>query len=229
MGPSSFYLIARQLGVEIFDKNKTKCTLNTPQAVKAGQFVVDMRDKHKIVPSPSESQSFGPMQLFQMGKAAMHISGQWLIPELRNYKNLKWSVAPMPSFGKQRTLLGIHAFVISSQAKHPEEAWKFVKFAASPGAQKLIAKLRMNIPVSKAVVYSEDFVEDKGRPWEGNRIGVEALKRSFLWESTPNCTVDFMADTIIRELDKCYAYVGEQTVEDAMKSITEQINKQLKE
>ena len=227
LGPHYFNLIARQMGVRIFNKDRTKCILDNPKAVKAAQFIIDMLDKHKVVPTPSEGQSFGPMQLFQMGKAAMHISGQWLIPELRNYKDLKWSVAPMPRFKEKKTLLGIHAFVISSQTKHPEQAWKFVKFVASPEAQKLIARLRINIPVSKTVVYSEDFVEDKQRPREGNRIGVDALKYSLLWESSTNCTVDFASDTINRELDKCFAYVGEQNAEQAMKNIARHINNQL--
>ena len=228
-GSQQYLVLAMEFGASVLDRSATRCELDSPAALEAARLYKDLKDTWHIAPRASESENLGPMAAFQLGKAAMHISGQWLIPELRNYQNLRWSVAPMPHPAGRpvRTYLGVHAFVMSSQTRFPDAAWKFIRYTAGRNAQEMVASLRINMPVFAPIAYSEKFAYDKTRPDDGNLTGLEARKYGFIIDSTPRCPVTLIQNILDTELEKCIKGVGTATPEQAMREATRRIDEQL--
>jgi len=46
-----------QNGGSLFSKDGTRCTLDTPEAIEAAQWLMDLQFVHKCAPSPSEEES----------------------------------------------------------------------------------------------------------------------------------------------------------------------------
>jgi len=72
---------------------KAEPTLNTEATIKAAQLIVDLRDKHKIIPPDCDYQTANA--LFKEGRAAMIINGPW---SWATYKNagMNFGIARIP-------------------------------------------------------------------------------------------------------------------------------------
>lgn len=132
--------------------NAYRVTINTPETQKALQFLVDLKDKHKIL--PKECNYDCAKNLFLSGKALFHISGDW---ELNSYKEKfgdKLGVAPLPVIsetGKPMTpMMGGRFLYINASTKGPklEAAQKFVSFVTSKMVQLRIASQLSSIPAT---------------------------------------------------------------------------------
>lgn len=71
------------------------------------------------------------------GHLAMALDGPWALPRYKTLlKNLDWAVAPLPAGPMKRaTVVGGEYLAIFKQSKHPDEAWKFVKWILEPEVQ----------------------------------------------------------------------------------------------
>lgn len=77
-------------------------TLNTPQILKALQFIGDLRDKHKIIPNEADYDIADI--LFKEGKAAMLINGDWSWSSYGN-AGIDYGIAVLPMIAET----GLHA------------------------------------------------------------------------------------------------------------------------
>lgn len=111
------------------------------------------------------------LALFDIGKAGMTITGYWMIP---SYKKLQfnWDILPMPKFKKRVTNLSYAGYAIFKKSKHPEEAFKFLKFMVSEKVQKLNAELELAVPSLKSVAESDWFLNKA--PY--NRVFVKSME-----------------------------------------------------
>jgi len=128
-------------GGAVFDPegDRTKGHLDSPESAGAVQFLADVILKDKSSPSLSEAASMG-VDLFADGRAAMTVSGHWMIPTYKNAKKIDWKrlgVAPMPSnTGNSQTVMYGSAFAVAKGAKESDLAWEFVKEWTSYRLQK---------------------------------------------------------------------------------------------
>ncbi|MBI5092685.1 MAG: extracellular solute-binding protein, partial [Candidatus Hydrogenedentes bacterium] len=82
----------------------------------------------------------GDLDPFMTGKIAMKIDGDYVIQTIANTKrDLRFGVAlaPAPEGKKQIGWCGGWAWIIPRGAKHPEEAWEFIKYLASQRAYEI--------------------------------------------------------------------------------------------
>lgn len=77
-------------------------TLNTPQILKALQFIRDLRDKHKIIPNEADYDIADI--LFKEGKAAMIINGDWSWSSYGN-TGIDYGISVLPIISET----GLHA------------------------------------------------------------------------------------------------------------------------
>lgn len=134
---------------------QTKVTIDTPETQKALQFLVDLKDKEKIL--PKECNYDCAKNMFLSGKTLFHISGDW---ELKSYKEKfgdKLGIAPLPvvsETGKPMTpMLGGRFLYLNAKTKGPqlEAAKKFADFVTSKMVQLRIATQLDSIPASLEV------------------------------------------------------------------------------
>ena len=127
-------------GGEIFNKNFTKCTLNSPQGVEALQFYVDLYQKHHVVPPaavgamPTEGSHFNAETAFINGQVAMLQVGPWFTMNYAtqrpdDVKNLMYAPLPVKD-GKtiHASTIGGRIVAVSNQSKNKQLAWEFSRF-----------------------------------------------------------------------------------------------------
>ena len=124
-------------GADYLTPDMKQAALNTAAAKEAFKFFVELYTKEKVVPpgltamNPQEVRT----QLAQK-KVAMILGSGWtapivnkINPDLKAFDVLKCAPAPMKS--KPATAIWLSSWVMSPNTKHPEEAWKLLKFITS--------------------------------------------------------------------------------------------------
>src|SRR5580704_3670375 len=111
------------------------------------QWIADMELKKGFIVPASDARQAGANGLFAGQKGALSFVGSWDIHWCR--ENCKFDVgfAPLPEgpVGR-RTMFNGLADSIWIGSKHQDQAWKWVKFLASPEAQKIVGSYGVVFP-----------------------------------------------------------------------------------
>jgi multiple sugar transport system substrate-binding protein len=120
---------------QMFSDDGSHSLLDTPEAIETIQWLADLRNVHRVVPTPGE---VGDVPLFETGRAAM----TWGNPEFvqvltsrvgppRDNDNFLWDVALFPKKQQNGNAVQGGSFAIGRTTNHVEEAWTFLKFYTS--------------------------------------------------------------------------------------------------
>ena len=173
-GNSWLYLYAWQNGGEFMSADGRTCTLDAPQNVGALKYMADFYDmlggydKVNIFQSGFQSNEQDP---FFTDKIAMVITGSWNLNNIARYApDLDFGVAPAPvpaarlkgegrfkGQDKFITWSGGSSLAIPVGAKHPKEAWRFLKWMVSEDAAVLGAGAQKKFNLNKGRPYVFDF------------------------------------------------------------------------
>lgn len=150
-------------GGDCFDPRFTKASgyLDSPQNVETLKFIRDMINLDKSTPSLSQAAAAG-VDLFANGQAAMTVSGHWAMvgysvaPKDKNGKPkitlADLGVVTVPcNTGKPVTVMYESGYAISKKAKHPDIAWKFIKFMTSYSSRLKLNKTGIAVDGRKDV------------------------------------------------------------------------------
>jgi multiple sugar transport system substrate-binding protein len=103
--------------------------MDSPETIKAVQFYSDLYNKYKVSPPPADLSLWaGGNAEFENGQAAMRLFGRWPQAGLKENPNVDLGVVLPPTGDKQADVLFWGGFGIFSGTKHPEAAWRFLKF-----------------------------------------------------------------------------------------------------
>jgi ABC-type glycerol-3-phosphate transport system substrate-binding protein len=165
----NLYTWGLAFGGSFYDPVHQKITANHPQVEAALSWLQDFANKYgwgRIQHLIGQFGSGGRWP-FLVDQVAMVVDGNWRLDTIRRFApNLKFSIAPIPypkNGGKMTTWSGGWAFVIPKGAKHPEEAWEFMKFAAGIRGQELFMSLGDHLPTLLSLLKSEYLVGDPYR------------------------------------------------------------------
>ena len=150
----------------------TKIYYNLPDMVKIYDFYVDLAMKKKWMPSNQEVSSVlqsTTQQLFVQQKVAMYQNGIWEVPNMRKMMPpdskdfFEWDIALFPACardvtGKPRRSFptGGSGYSIFSSTKHPEEAWKLVRYMSGPVGMTAMAKAGIAQPAIRSLALTPD-------------------------------------------------------------------------
>ncbi len=151
------------------DGKTTTGILNSDAAVKALEWYRDLVFKYHVAPSGTTVGAVttgmgGRVQMFLDGKIAMGATfhGPWWQDVMNQTPNLKWSVAPVPAGpGGHKSVLMWLGWGISGQTKHPDEAWKLLKWLTTEPGQRVFALKAL----SGNPVVSQDMQRDSDPYW----------------------------------------------------------------
>jgi len=143
------YMYAFQNNASFMSEDGRKCTMDTPAAEEALQFIVDGYDQIGGYEKAQEYQSgflTGANDAFVLGKVAMKIDGDWILNDLSRYgPSLDLGVAPPPvpddryyhrgKFANEPetfvTWVGGYCYSIPKGARNVQDGWEYIKFATS--------------------------------------------------------------------------------------------------
>ncbi len=148
-GNSWLYMYAFQNNANFLSPDAHTCTMNTPEAVEALDYIVK---GYEIVGGYEKAKSFESgfqgkeNDCFIVGQVAMKIDGDWILNGLARYApelELHGDPAPVPDdrynhkgrFANEKetfvTWMGGFSLAIPKGAKNSEDGWKLIKFMTS--------------------------------------------------------------------------------------------------
>ncbi len=207
-------------GADVFNADRTKCILDSPEAIEATKFVRDLRYAYKVTPATDTNERNQALDLFTQGNIGMYMTGPWDVQTLSKAaqeKGLKWAVAPLPSRKRRATMLGTENYAICSQTKHPDEAWKLFAFLLSPRAQESMAQTMEKMPSRTSVIKGAYVSAAVGYD---RRVFADALSYAVQPPNIPDWSQ--VRPLFQDELDNIW--VGKKTPEQGMKDAARAIN-----
>lgn len=149
-----------QAGGQFIDAGQTEVQFNSEAGVAALTLWKKLYDTMNF-----KTFSLAHDMAFFSQKLAMVMDGPWNLPRYRQFRNVDWAIAPLPEGPvKRATYLAGEHLAIFRQSKHPQEAWKFVKWILEPEVQAQFSIKSGYLPVRQSVldlpVYTEYLKTD---------------------------------------------------------------------
>lgn len=212
-------------GGGLISKDLKSIIIDKPESIEALQFYANLRNKYHVAPTKSEAGSETMAQLFMRQKIAMHISGRWSTPKYRKDIKFKWNIAKFPR-GKAGSIVDCDTsgWAISKSSKHPQDAWKLIKFLAGKNSIENFTKSGLIVPARIDAANSDIFL-DKNMPPENAKIFTEIIPDSLPTPVTEN--YQEITDEVNASLEPLWS--GEKTAKDVIsKELVEKLNKKLR-
>ncbi len=126
-------------GVDIFDKDFAKATINTPEVIATLQFLRDLVTVHKVTNDALGTDWNTMTSIFTGGKALIVHQGGGLVGLARKEFPELWKVLgtcpiPGPKPGQKSSLIGGNVISMSTQSKKREQALDFMVWATASEA-----------------------------------------------------------------------------------------------
>ncbi|NHM33621.1 ABC transporter substrate-binding protein [Neobacillus terrae] len=217
-----FYKTIAQNGGSIFNKDKTKATVNSPENIEALQWMVDKVNKYGVTPTDAKMSGQSDGDLFKAGKIAMLRTGIWMMDSFKDTP-FKWDIALEPGNTQKAHHFFANSLAISKDSKHPEAAWKWLKFMS---ASKDAAKIRVDSSWELPAVSNTDLVNSylQQTPPQNRKVVFDALDTLVVPPVIPEWNK--LTDTFTKELD--LVKLGKKTPKEALNELQPQVQSLVK-
>ncbi len=159
-------------GGKLWD-GQSHLTANAPENVRAFEWIASYSKKYGATDLQTFRSGFGnfssPQNAFLEGKVAMELQGVWMYNFINQFApKLEWAAVPFPHPADRpdlanSTFVDEDVLVIPRGAKHPEEAFEFIKYVQSQeGMELLCMGQRKHTPLVKV---SESFWKNHPNPY----------------------------------------------------------------
>ena len=145
-------LFALQQNGGITNAEGTKMKIKAAGTRRAVKWVGRMLDSGAAV-SPEVVGASWCGDAFGKQKVAMAIEGAWMLPPMRQFPKVGYSVHQLPAGQRRATLAYSGNISISRTSKNPDAAWLLVDYLASPGAQAKLATAGLGVPSMEGVPF----------------------------------------------------------------------------
>jgi multiple sugar transport system substrate-binding protein len=222
-------IIWSKTGHGIFDdiRKPTKFIITDKDSVDAIQWLGDLANKHKVMPTSAERANISDM--FLAGKSAMNIIGHWRVPQyMANIKDFKWDVVALPKGKVLANRMDGSCFAITAQSKNPEVAWEFVKFLAGPNSLGvgLLLDLQQMTPALSDFQKSDRFLKPANLPGVNKTAFLAGKDDLYTMYDPIHPSYDELNTIMSQELGEVWN--GKATAQQAIDRMLPKINDALK-
>ena len=152
-GQNGWGNLAASLGWTYLDKNPwgTRYRYDDPRLAQVIDWYKSLIAKG-YSPALDKASTLSRDALMKAGKGAITITGSWMINSyLGDSAKVKFAFAPLPAGpqGRKSAINGL-SDAIWAGTEHKEQAWKWVKFLASPDCQNIVGGNGVVFPAIKA-------------------------------------------------------------------------------
>jgi len=217
-------------GGDFIDANTGLFVLDKPEALEAIQKVYDLSLKHHVAPSDEVTQQLGmsTVQMLENGKLAIAIDGSWALSWMYKMKG-RLGTAVLPKMKVPATTMTAHIHSALAASKHPDAAWKWVRFLSTPYYQTQFCKIGLWLPSQNALMTPEGL-----KTWINPEVHPEGYELIVTKYVTNYGKVLYMPpgypktnDIMQPAWDKIR--IGEATAEEALPPAVAEANKILEE
>jgi multiple sugar transport system substrate-binding protein len=163
-------------GGQVFNEDGTRSTLDTPEAVEALQFYVDLYRKYEVCPTAGMPVAGGQIPVFASQRAAMEIMNQFGVYNVKKYApellpNVGIAPTPRPSGtlkgplgvlkGRKQRVISVYTdwLAMSPQSEHKDLAWELMTFLMEPNNLAAYNSTLFFIPPRRSAVEVADFMQ----------------------------------------------------------------------
>jgi multiple sugar transport system substrate-binding protein len=132
--------------------------LDSPEAMEALQRLYDLVNVHHVAPRGATMVDLGitSTQMLDSSRLAMAVDGSWAL----SYTNPSLLSVPMgtgalPKMTQPATVMQAHFHSGLAATEHPEEAWQWLRFLATPFYQLQFLKIGLWLPSQTALTTEE--------------------------------------------------------------------------
>ncbi len=155
-------------GGSFYDKDACAVTPTDEKVVAAFQFLYDwaermgadkvqtFRDTYMPQGAPPESHPF------LTGRVAMMVSGDWMLAQFAEFTpDLDYGITyiPVPAGNPITSWSAGWSLVSPTGAKHPDEAYRFMKYMTGPEGQRVYVKTTKHLPTWASLLDEADLFE----------------------------------------------------------------------
>lgn len=202
--------------------------MDSPEVVEAVTFYRDLYNTYKVAPLPADMALFGGgNSQFDNGQAAMRIFGRWPQAGYKTNPNIDLGVVGPPAGKERANVLFWGGFGISSTAKDPEAAWRFLRdYVGVEGSQ---VWKDWALPPVKSVAEESGLASD---PIEGvwinelNYLAPRAYVYTPFWGETADPALRKALETVLIDPSADVAAVMQQAAAEAQAALDEKLAEQ---
>lgn len=217
--PDILSLLMLQNNTEMVEPQNLRATFNSPEGNRALRFYTQFADPAKQVYTWNPTEHYS-LDAFYEGRLAMMFNYSYHLPTIRaKAPKLNFSIAKMPQIGdagnnivEEINYASYFAEAVSAKSKHPEEAWKFLKWLSEPAQVKRYLEKTGNPPARVDLV--DEF---KGKPSLG--VFAEQILTAKSWFQVNNVNVDRIFSDTIND-----TVAGKISVSDALDRAARQVD-----
>jgi ABC-type glycerol-3-phosphate transport system substrate-binding protein len=233
MEDSEWQIIVRIFGGHVFSPDGTRCTLDSPQAIRAVQLIHDLINVYHVSASPAEQDAaaqaggWGSYALKAMvsGHSAMAVGGRWWLLTLRKDPDLRLGACKVPHIPGGHMMGGGKSTLINRNSPRREQALQVLKFMAGADYNRVINQEADAVGgfvqyATNEKLFNPKFpLEDFHPVFRAMMDEAEPEERSpFVDSSSVDHITDTQMDLVRRDA---------KTAAEAMRAATEQINEQI--
>jgi multiple sugar transport system substrate-binding protein len=199
--------------------------MDSPETIEAVQFFADLYNVHQVAPPPADFSVWaGGNAEFDNGDAAMHLFGRWDQAGYMDNPNVDLGVVGVPAGKERANVFFWGGFGIFSGTKHPEAAWRFLRFYTGTEGSEVWKDWA--IPAVASVAEEAGLTED---PIEGvwikelDHVVPRAYIYSPYWGEAGDGALRKALETVLIDPDADVAQVMQQAAEDAQAILDEKL------
>ena len=122
-------------GAQYTNAAQTKCLIDSPAAVKAMEWWIELQFKYGAMPTPAELRTM-QQDPFMLGRVAMDLNGAWYTRSLVISSNVRWGMTMWPRGPKAHvTFSEGSAYAITSQSQQKDASWIYLNEYTSGAGQ----------------------------------------------------------------------------------------------
>ncbi len=142
------------------DPNTGLLALDKPEATEALQAVADLMLVHQVMPQNTAFQALGMSntQMLENRKLAMAVDGSWALAWI-NKIQATLGTAVLPKLKVPATDMQAHLHSAFAGTKHPEAAWRWLRFLATEYYQLLFLRIGLWLPSQTALMTEEGLAK----------------------------------------------------------------------
>lgn len=222
VGSRAAYAAVLQNGGSLTDKNQN-AAFNTPQAISAVQFLVDLVQKHHVARPNSTEEA--ELAAFSQGKVCFFPSGQWYLDRFESQK-MNFGVTFMPRVGgnvRDAAWGGSSHLTLPKQrpgysAQKRKAALEFLAWMSQP-AQNLQWTSTGSLPTQATVAKDKKF-DNSAISGIFDRLNSVYATSGYPW-----------VGQVMAPFDQAWeaAYLGKKTVAQALNDGVREANKQIEQ
>ncbi|PYZ93999.1 ABC transporter substrate-binding protein [Salipaludibacillus keqinensis] len=214
------YSIAESRGGDVVVDNQANFT--DPAVIEALQPIVDMRNEKEIGASPADVGAEWGGDMFGTERASMIIEGNWMIEFMEDaFPDVNYGVVEIPMIEDERqTMAYTVSYSMNAQSEQKDEAWKLVEFLTGKEGMEIWTSSGLALPSRQSVAENMDYADDAiYEPF------IEGASYATVWADDTNLPI--INSNFENQFSS--AFLGDQTLEEAMEEAERVANNEIQD